>query len=160
MNSYEHSSTIESAGLLVLRSVVGLTFLLHGLDKLADLAATERFFASLSIPAPGLAAPFVAVLETGGGVLLLAGAATPLVGALLGVNMLVALATAHDELVFFVRDGGIELELLLAGASFAVACSGAGRFSIDSAAGLPRRVAQRIGAGPAGRLARIRRARA
>ena len=39
-----------SAGLLVLRIVVGVTFLLHGIDKLADLSGTEQFFASLDGP--------------------------------------------------------------------------------------------------------------
>ncbi len=158
METDRHLTTLPSAGLLILRLVVGLTFLLHGLDKLGDLAAAERFFASLDIPAPQLAAPFVAVTETGGGVLLIAGLGTPLVAAALGINMLVALVTAHDDLVFFVGDGGIELELLLAGASFAIALSGAGRFSADSALDLPRRAARRVGAGAAGRLARTGRA--
>jgi uncharacterized membrane protein YphA (DoxX/SURF4 family) len=39
-------------GLLVLRPVVGLTFLLHGLDKLGGLTGVEQFFDSLRIPAP------------------------------------------------------------------------------------------------------------
>jgi putative oxidoreductase len=148
---------MTAAGLLILRLVVGVTFRLHGLDKLGDLAAAERFFASLDIPAAGLVAPLVAVTETGGGVLLIAGLGTRLVGAALGVNMLVALVTAHDDLVFFVDDGGIELELLLAGASFAIALSGAGRFSADSALGPPRRVSRRVGAGAARRFARTGR---
>ena len=50
-----------NAGLLVLRLVVGVTFLMHGLDKLGDLAGTEELFASLEIPAPGPMAPFVAL---------------------------------------------------------------------------------------------------
>jgi putative oxidoreductase len=135
------SSALPSAGLLVLRLVVGVTFLLHGLDKLGDSDAAERFFASLDIPAPSVVAPFVGLTETGGGLLLIAGLGTPLVGAALGIDMLVALATAHDDVVFFVAVGGIELELLLAGASFAVALTGAGRFSADSALDLPGHVA-------------------
>jgi uncharacterized membrane protein YphA (DoxX/SURF4 family) len=54
MNTDRDPTTLLSAGLLILRLVVGVTFLLHGLDKLSDLAAAERFFASLDIPAPGL----------------------------------------------------------------------------------------------------------
>jgi uncharacterized membrane protein YphA (DoxX/SURF4 family) len=36
-----NSTTLPSAGLLVLRVVVGVTFLVHGLDKLVDLP--QRF---------------------------------------------------------------------------------------------------------------------
>jgi len=125
-------------GLLVLRLVVGVTFLLHGLDKLADLSGTEEFFASLEIPAPGLMAPFVALTETVGGLLLIAGLATPLAGVALAVDMLVALVTAHIDEGFFAADGGIELVLLLAAASLALALTGAGRFSADAALGLTR----------------------
>jgi len=39
-------TTLPSAGLLVLRLVVGATFLVHGLDKLVDLTEAERFFAA------------------------------------------------------------------------------------------------------------------
>jgi putative oxidoreductase len=132
-----HPTTMVSAGLLVLRVVVGVTFLLHGLDKLGHLSGTEEFFASLSIPAPGLMAPFVAVTETIGGLLLMAGLATQLAGAALAIDMLVAGATEHIDKGFFAADGGIELVLLLGGASLALALTGAGRFSADAALNLP-----------------------
>jgi putative oxidoreductase len=134
-------TTLPAAGVLVLRVVVGITFLLHGLDKLSDLAAAEQFFASLGIPAPGLMAPFVAVTETVGGVLLVVGLATPLVAAALAIDMLVALLTAHVGQGFFVSDGGIELALLLGGASLGIALAGAGRFSLDASFALRERVA-------------------
>lgn len=127
-----------SDGLLVLRLVVGVTFLLHGLDKLGDLSGTEEFFASLNIPAPGLMAPFVALPETAGGLLLIVGLATPLVGAALALDMLVALVTAHIDEGFFTADGGIELALLLGSASLALTLTAPGRFSADAALDLPR----------------------
>jgi len=133
-----HPTTAMSAGLLVLRLIVGVTFLLHGLDKLGDLAGTEEFFASLAIPAPGLMAPFVALTETVGGLLLIAGLATPLAGVALAADMVVALVTAHIDKGFFAADGGFELVFLLGGASLAVALTGAGRFSADAALDLPR----------------------
>jgi putative oxidoreductase len=132
-----HPTTGQNAGLLLLRLVVGLTFLLHGLDKLLDLSGAEQFFASLDIPAPALMAPFVAVTETVGGLLLIAGLGTPLVGAALAVDMLVAIATAHLGDGFFATDGGFELELLLGTASVALILTGAGRFSADAALDLP-----------------------
>jgi putative oxidoreductase len=133
-----------SAGLLVLRLVVGVTFLLHGIDKLGDMSGTEQFFASLDIPAPGLMAPVVAVIETVGGVLLIVGLATPLIGLALAGDMLVALLTAHVDQGFFVDEGGFELVLLLGGASLAIALTGAGRFSVDAALGVTRRLWQRV----------------
>jgi putative oxidoreductase len=135
---------LPSAGLLVLRLVVGVTFVLHGIDKLGDMSGTEQFFASLGIPAPGLMAPFVAVTETVGGVLLIVGLATPLVGLALAGDMLVALLTAHVDQGFFVGEGGFELVLLLGGASLAIALTGAGRFSIDAVLGVTRRLWLRV----------------
>jgi putative oxidoreductase len=123
-------------GLLALRVVVGMTFLLHGLDKLSDTAGTEQLFASLAIPAPAVAGPFVAVTEAAGGLLLLAGLATPLAALALTGDMLVAFLTAHLGHGFFVADGGAELVLLLGGASLALAFTGAGRLSVDAALGL------------------------
>jgi hypothetical protein len=56
----------------------------------------------------------------------------------LTVDMLVALVAAHIDEGFFAADGGIELVLLLGGASLAVVLTGAGRFSADAALDLPR----------------------
>jgi putative oxidoreductase len=133
-------TTLPSAGLLVLRLVVGVTFLLHGLDKLVDLTEAERLFAAQSIPIPGAMAPFVAVTEIVGGALLIAGLATPLVAAALTIDMLVALLTTHIDQGFFVADGGMELVLLLGVASLAIALAGPGRFSLDAVSGLGRQV--------------------
>ena len=139
-----NSTTFPNAGLLVLRVVVGVTFLAHGLDKLLDLSGAEQFFASLGIPAPGLMAPFVAVTETVGGGLLIVGLATPLVSAALAIDMLVALLTAHIGEGFFADEGGIELPLLLGSASVALGLAGAGRFSLDAYLDLPHRVLNRV----------------
>jgi putative oxidoreductase len=136
--------TLQSAGLLVLRLVVGTTFLLHGLDKLGDLSYWEQFFASQSIPAPGVMAPLVAATETVGGMLLIVGLATPPVAVALTTDMLVALFTTHIAHGFFVADGGFELVLLLAGASVTPSLAGPGRYSVDAVSGLGRHLTQRI----------------
>jgi putative oxidoreductase len=132
--------TMPSTGLLVLRLVVGATFLVHGLDKLIDPTEAERLFAAQSIPIPGVMAPFVGATETVGGLLLIAGLATPLAAAALTIDMLVALLTTHIDQGFFVADGGMELVLLLGVASIAIALAGPGRFSLDTVSGLGRRV--------------------
>ena len=128
-------ATFESAGLLVLRLVVGTTFLLHGLDKFGDLSGWEQFFAAQSIPAPGVMAPLVGATETVGGVMLIVGLATPPVAAALMVDMLVALFTTHIDHGFLVADDGIELVLLLAGAGLTLAHAGPGRYSVDAVSG-------------------------
>ena len=129
---------LQSAGLLVLRLVVGTILLVHGLDKLGDLSAAEQFFAAQSIPAPGAMAPIVGATETLGGALLIVGLATPPVAAALTIDMLVALFTTHIDQGFFVADGGFEYALLLAGANLTLALAGPGRYSIDAVSGLSR----------------------
>ena len=86
---------LQSLALLLLRVVVGVTFFMHGKQKLGDLNGTEQFFNSLGIPVPALMAPLVAVTETVGGIMLILGLLTPL--ASLGVisTMLVAITTVH-----------------------------------------------------------------
>ena len=124
----------RDAGLLILRVTIGAVFLVHGIDKLLDLDAAEAFFHSLGIPWPGAMAPLVALTEAAGGLLLIAGIATPLVGVALAGDMLVAYLTAHLGHGFFAASGGGELVLLLGAASVALVVTGAGRFS--AAAGL------------------------
>ena len=121
------------AALLLVRLVIGVTFLLHGVDKLGDLTGTEQFFDGLGIPAAGVMAPFVAVTETVGGLMLIAGLLTPLAGFALAIDMLVAGLTQHAGKGFFVMDGGYELVLLLGIGCLALVAAGAGRFSIDAA---------------------------
>ena len=118
--------------LLVLRVVIGTLFLVHGVAKLRDPAGTEKFFASLGIPAPRLMAPAIGLTEAGGGLLLVAGFLTPLVAAVLAIDMLVALVTAH------IRRGlpGGELAIAFGAVSLALVLTGAGEFSADELAGL------------------------
>ena len=133
-------SSRTDLALLAVRVVVGLTFLLHGLDKLGDLSGTEQGFDGMGIPAPGVMAPFVAALETVGGIALIVGALAPVFAIGLAINMLVAALTAHIDNGFFAADGGYELVLLLGVSSIAIAIAGAGRYSVDATIGIARRV--------------------
>jgi putative oxidoreductase len=126
--------------LLLVRVVVGVTFLMHGLDKLGDLSGTEQFFDSLDIPAPSVMAPFVALLEMVEGIALIVGLLAPLFGLALAGDMLVAALTQHIENGFFAMDGGYELVLILGIASLGIVVAGAGRLSVDGALGLGNRL--------------------
>ena len=133
-------STRTDIALLIIRVVVGITFLLHGLDKLGNLSGTEQGCDGMGIPAPGLMAPLVAVLETVGGIALIVGALAPLFAIGLAINMLVAGLVVHVENGFFAGDGGYELVLVLGVASVAIAIAGAGRYSVDASLGLARKL--------------------
>jgi len=122
-----------TAGLTLLRVVLGVTFLLHGWQKVTEwtIAGTQASFAQMGVPLAEVAAPAVAVLELAGGLLLVLGLGTRVVAALLALDMLGALVLVHLPGGFFAADGGIELVLLLAAASALFALAGAGRWSLD-----------------------------
>ncbi len=119
---------------LALRLVFGWQFLLTGRGKLAHLERTTEFFASLHIPAPGAHAIGIGLLECAGGLLLVLGAGTRVLSALLASTMLVALATAHRaEIVENGLDGLFSappFPYLLATAFLIVA--GPGRLALDA----------------------------
>ena len=77
-------------GITVVRVMTGLLFAIHGCQKVAGgLGGMTTLFAKLAIPFPGLMAPFIAILELVGGILLLLGVATRVVACLFVVEMLV-----------------------------------------------------------------------
>lgn len=80
-------------GLLALRVVVGLFFVLHGVMKFMNLGGTSGFFGSLGIP-PWFAY-IVAAVEVLGGLALIVGLWTRWAGYLLALIMLGALTWAH-----------------------------------------------------------------
>lgn len=128
------SSIPASAGLLLLRVVIGITALAHGWQKvwLNGLEGTAEGFGGMGIPLPGIAAPLVAYTEIIGGALLVVGLAARFAGLAIGVAMVVALVLVHLPAGFFAADGGIELVLLIAAGAFALALTGSGGFSIDA----------------------------
>jgi putative oxidoreductase len=120
--------------LALVRVVIGLTFFMHGWQKLFDngIGGVTGFFDSLGVPAAGLFAVLVTLLELLGGLALILGIGTRIVAALLAIDMLVALLLVHISNGFFVGNGGIELVLLLGVSAVAFVLSGAGAYSLDS----------------------------
>lgn len=130
------AALLQTPFLLLLRLYWGWQFAQTGWGKLGNLGRVTEFFASLGIPFPALNAPFVAGLETVGGVLLMLGLATRPVGFLLAGNMLVAYGTADREALFAALT---EPDKFTAAAPFpflvaALVCFlfGPGRVSVDS----------------------------
>ena len=133
-NTTDRTATLTAAGFLTLRVAVGIVFAMHGWQKLTmmGIPGVGGFFGSLGVPAPELAALVVTVLELAGGIALILGIGTRIVGALLAVNMLVALALVHLPNGFFVDGGGFEFVFTLFAAALFFALAGPGSFSLDA----------------------------
>jgi putative oxidoreductase len=129
----EATYTLADWGLTVLRVVLGIVFFMHGWQKWSGgIAGTEGFFTSLSIPAPGLMAPLVTLVEIVGGLALIAGVLTRLAALALIVDMLVAMFVFHLPNGFFAMDGGYELVLTLAAGCAALVLAGPGALAVDN----------------------------
>jgi putative oxidoreductase len=129
-------SLLQSPFLLAVRLYWGWQFAQTGWGKLQNLAKITDYFTSLNIPFPAASAHFIAGLEFFGGLLLILGLGTRLVGLLLAANMMVAYWTAdHDALVSILSDPGkfyIADPYTFLFASLMVLIFGAGWLSFDA----------------------------
>jgi putative oxidoreductase len=129
-----------SAGLLLLRVVVGATMFGHGAQKLFGWfggpgpEGTKGMLGKLGFPA---ARPLAAVvgLSEAAGLLLALGLVTPLACLALAVVMLVAIVTVHWAKGFWNTAGGYEFPLVILTVAVAITATGPGRFSLDRAIG-------------------------
>ena|SRR5829696_7936324 len=119
--------------LLVARVALGVVFVAHGAQKLFTfgLAGTTEAFAGMGVPAPQAAALFAALVELLGGAALLVGAAVPVVGLLLALDMVGALLLVHAPNGVFIENGGFELVAALGAGALVLAVTGAGTLSVD-----------------------------
>ncbi len=123
-------SAPRSAGLdlivLCLRIGLGALFIAHGWPKLSDLAGNIALWQHLHLPLPAVMGPAQAVVEFFGGILLLCGLLTRLVGLLLAIDLLGAIVVVdiHAGTI-------IGLEWLALWVSLALVGSGAGAWSLD-----------------------------
>ncbi len=125
-----------SIGILILRLVVGLTLAAHGTQKLLALTQTGAALEQLGF-VPGRRNALVAGLaETGAGLLLALGLATPVAAAVALSVMVVAGVSAHAPKGFFVHNGGYEYTLILGIAALSVAFTGPGALSLDAVLGV------------------------
>ncbi len=131
-----------SIAFLIVRLILGLSFMAHGTQKLfgwfggGGITGTGDFFEGLGYR-PGKAfAAMAAFGETLGGFLTLFGIGGALGPVLIVIVMLVAIGSVHIHKGFFVTNGGWELNAAYIAAAIAVAFAGNGIYSIDGYLGL------------------------
>lgn len=129
------NTQMTDVGLLILRAVVGLIFLTHGWPKLTNGASgTAQFFGQLGIPAPGVTAWFITLLEFAGGVALILGAFVSLLSVLFILHMATGVFLVHLSNGWYVigpGQGGAEFNVLLIASLLALLMAGSGRPALD-----------------------------
>jgi len=157
-------------GMAVLRLVVGLLFVGHGLQKLAGkfgghgLEGTAAGFDSMGLRPGKQNAVAAGVSEAAGGALIAAGLGTPLGATMITGAMSSAVWHVHAPNGPWVTSGGWEYNVVLAAAVFAITAAGPGELSLDHALGTERSgagiAAAQLAAGLLGAAAVAARAKA
>lgn len=114
-------------GLLIIRLGVGAVFLAHGISKLKNMEGIISFFGLLGLAS--FWAYVVTIIETVGGVAMIFGFFTRVMGFLLSAEMLVAIWLVKSK-VGFIVPGGYEIDLMLLVSSLGIALSGPGKWAL------------------------------
>ncbi len=126
---------LKSPFLLAIRLYWGWQFAQSGWGKLHNIDHVTEFFTTLNISFPHVNAIFVSNLEFFGGLLLIVGVATRLLGLVLSINLLVAYITADREALQSVFSDPSKFynadPFTFLFASLIVLIFGAGFFSLD-----------------------------
>ena len=126
----------------VLRVVVGVLLAWHGYRKFADgLDGFEGFLSFLELPAPGILAVVVALLELVGGIMLALGLATRLISLLFVVQfglivLWVKLIKLDSVLLAGTEQPALEIDLLILSATLFFLFAGPGAIAADRMLGL------------------------
>ena len=126
--------TIRDLVLLVVRVGLGLIMVAHAkleYDFGGSLAGVGRLFAQAGVPLPAVTGPANVLFELVGGIAMILGAAVPVVGLLMALNMAGAWAFVHTSGLFAMDHNGPELVIALGLLSLVLAVTGSGRFGLD-----------------------------
>ncbi|MED4584577.1 DoxX family protein [Brevibacillus choshinensis] len=121
-----NKKTMQEVGALLVRVILGLVFINHGLDKFQALEGTAGFFSSLGIP--GWMANVVASIELFGGILVLIGFGTRIVPLLFAWIMIVVMVVMPTDKGFFT---GNELHISLLAMSLYLVLAGSPLLAVD-----------------------------
>jgi putative oxidoreductase len=123
---------LADLGLLIVRAVIGVLFVGHGLQKLGSLNRTGQFMESLGLRPGRRWALASGLAEFIGGVLFALGALNPLATVLICTVMLMAIARVHWSKGLWVQNGGFEYPLTVLATTIGVALAEPGAYSIDA----------------------------
>jgi putative oxidoreductase len=120
-------------GLAVLRIIVGMVFLVHGIQKVFvfGVSGFAGNLEGMGAPLPLFFSTVVTLVELLGGAALILGLFTRLVVIPLAIDMLVAILTVHLPNGFFTSSNGYEFPLVLLAACVALMLGGSGEASLD-----------------------------
>ncbi len=121
---------------ILLRVMVGLIFIFHGIPKVQNMGFFTEFVGQLGFPVPVVFAIIVTFLETMGALLLIIGFGMRWVALLMAIEMAVTTALVKFPRFGFVAPdmpagAGAEFDLLILVACVALVILGAGQLSMD-----------------------------
>jgi putative oxidoreductase len=127
-------SSRASVGLLLVRIVIGLAFVQHGLPKIEHPASWMTMMMGPHAFAPPWLQAVAAVVEFFGGIALVLGLLTPLVAILISIDMLTAIFTVHLPMGghWVGGQGSFEVPLCYLVLMIALLFIGPGAYSLDA----------------------------
>lgn len=136
-------TTADSTGIRVTRDLVlllariGLGVIMIAHAKLmydfagGSITGVGQLWIQSGVPLPTITGPANVIFEFVGGVAMIIGAAVPIVGVLMALNMVGAWVFVHTSPLFSMDHNGPELVITLALLSLVLAVVGSGRFGLD-----------------------------
>ncbi|PYE43224.1 putative oxidoreductase [Paenibacillus barcinonensis] len=125
-------------GLLLIRLVIGLSFMAHGAQKLFGwfggygIKGTGGWFESIGMKPGALLALLAGLAELGGGLLLALGLLTPVGGILIALTMVIAIVKVHGANGYWSTQNGFEYNLAILVLGVALALTGGGQYALDA----------------------------
>lgn len=118
---------------LLARLAIGWVLSAHGCQKLFEygIPTVQKNFEGMGAPVPSISAWVAALVELGGGMLLVLGLGTTIVGIVVALVMMGAWIIVHAGNPIFVDQGGPELVIMIGATALMLAAFGAGKFSLD-----------------------------
>ncbi|MPY88174.1 MAG: DoxX family membrane protein [Luteitalea sp.] len=118
-------------GLLMLRLMLALILLYHGLPKLGNFSEDLDAFSKMGVPVPALSLTFAIAAEVIGGLLILVGVWIVVAAPLVIINMLGAIFAVHWKAGFDFTKGGYEHPLTVLVMALVLLLAGPGRYGFS-----------------------------